>query len=546
MSLRGAALAVWLCAAALPVHAQTPAAPARRAAERGPTIAVTYRSETSVYVSGGRAAGLAVGDRLGVVSDGQTTAELEVVFLAEHSSSCKIVEEKRPVKAGDRVMRLGAARPAPAPSPSAYPTAPQAGAPAPTVIPPEARRAPVPLARVTGGVTLGWSTFRDSSEAGRDAEDKMARYDLSLRDVGGRPVEARVRGNSRDSVRSNVRGFILPERDRRDRLYEASLAWAPAGGRFSAIGGRLGAHPFVSLGYLDGVLAEGRPVPSLHVGGFAGRTADAEALGGFDGGSKYGGFVRFAPTTGPRAYEVVLAGVRENSGDEVSREYLAQEAHLRSGRLWLHERVEVDLNRGWREERAGTRTQLSDAQVRATWRESPTRSFTVSYDRRRNFWSAFQRGFPTELFDDRVHQSVRADVDLSRPGGSGLWLGGSLRTREGEDHLSFAAHGGLRSPRLLSLAASAEGTVYQTVTTRGLQAMGRVGRDVGKGVRLDATYTFNLYELLGFDDTRMSQWVRLSGYGPFVRNAFVRADVEYSVGDDLKGVRALLEAGYRF
>ena len=44
---------------AVPVLAQT---------ARGPAITVTYRSETAVYVSAGRAAGLAVGDRLMPVS----------------------------------------------------------------------------------------------------------------------------------------------------------------------------------------------------------------------------------------------------------------------------------------------------------------------------------------------------------------------------------------------------------------------------------------------------------------------------------------------
>src|SRR6185503_1306405 len=94
---------------ALGAGAQTASAP----------VAVTYRSETAVYVSGGRAAGLAVGDRLGVLSGRETVAELEVTFLAEHSSSCRILKETQPVKRGDRVVRLGTPRPAPAASPAA-------------------------------------------------------------------------------------------------------------------------------------------------------------------------------------------------------------------------------------------------------------------------------------------------------------------------------------------------------------------------------------------------------------------------------------------
>jgi hypothetical protein len=43
-----------------------------------------------------------------------------------------------------------------------------------------------------------------------------------------------------------------------------------------------------------------------------------------------------------------------------------------------------------------------------------------------------------------------------------------------------------------------------------------------------------------------SQWIRLSGYGHFGGGAFGRADLEYGIGNDLQGARALLEAGYRF
>ena len=55
-----------------------------------------------------------------------------------------------------------------------------------------------------------------------------------------------MRGTNRQIDRTGTRGFVLTNKDTRDRLYEASLAWAPMNGRVSATAGRLGAHPFVS------------------------------------------------------------------------------------------------------------------------------------------------------------------------------------------------------------------------------------------------------------------------------------------------------------
>jgi hypothetical protein len=531
-----AAVSLVLVLAALPAAAQT--------ARRDGQLAVTYRSATSVYVSGGRAAGLAVGDRLSVTSGGQRVAELEVAFVAEHSASCRIVSETGTVKTGDRVARIGpprAASPAPSPSPGA------ASVPAGPAPPPSSGDYRRPrgnaYGRLTGGVTLGYSGFWDASPSNRDVTELAVRYDVAARDLAGQPLEARVRGTNRQIDRSGTRGVILSAKDTRDRLYEASLAWAPMTGRVSATVGRLGAHPFVSLGYLDGVLAEVRPASNVQVGAFAGNTVE---MGGPAGGSKAGGFVRIAPRATRLHYEIVASGVRENQAGEVSREYLGLQGQLRAGDLWLYQRAEIDLNRGWREERAGSSTQLSDLRSLLSWRASPTRSVSLSYEHRRNYWAAFNRALPVEVFDDRLHQTVRADVDFARGGGGGVWAGGSVRLREADDRTAYDVHGGLRTPRFLSLRTSVEGTLYRTATTLGVLGTVRLGRDLRGGHRIDASYNFTGYDMRGDQGRHQSQWIRLSGHGQLSKGAFGRADLEYGFGNDLRGVRALVEAGYRF
>jgi hypothetical protein len=53
-------------------------------------LEVKHRSSSTVYLSGGSANGLAVGDKLSVSSKGAPIGEIEVIYLAEHSASCKI------------------------------------------------------------------------------------------------------------------------------------------------------------------------------------------------------------------------------------------------------------------------------------------------------------------------------------------------------------------------------------------------------------------------------------------------------------------------
>lgn len=521
------ALAIALVACAASAAAQ----PARDAA-----ITVTYRSATAVYVSAGRAAGLAIGDRLVLGAPADPAAELEVTFLAEHSASCRVVKETRPLKPGDVLVRVAGGRAAP-PSPPPPEVAPSAGR--------VERRAPAAarpagFARLTGGVSIGYSTTQDRTGFGRNASEQLGRYDLALRGISGRPLEARVRGSVRKLERDRVFGPSIPGSESRDRLYEASLSWRPERGAFAAMAGRLGATPFAGLGYLDGVLGELRPTASSQVGAFAGTTPDADDAS-FDGGRKLGAYARLAA----RSYDLTVAGIREDSAGEVSREWVAQEAQVRTGGFWLRERIELDFNRGWREDRAGRATQLSEARVLAGWRVSPRTAFTVSYERRRNFWSAFTRGIPGDSFDLRVHETLRADLERTSVGGAGFSLGGSYRRREGDDREVYAAHGSARVP-MAGLFVGAEASFYQTLLTRGVQGSAQASRHLRGGHRLTAGYTIENYDLLGFTGGRLSQRVKASGYGQLPRRSFVRADVEYSLGDDFEGTRAFVEAGVRF
>jgi hypothetical protein len=207
--------------------------------------------------------------------------------------------------------------------------------------------------------------------------------------------------------------------------------------------------------------------------------------------------------------------------------------------------VEVDLNHGWRADRAGSSAELSEARAQLTWRASPEVDLSVSYDRSRNYWSALTRILTSEVFDRRLRQTLRADVQVSRPGGLGFWLGGSARGEEDIAEPSLAAYAGLRSPRLLSLNVALEGSYYDTPLTRGVLATVRGGRGLSGGHRLDVGYTAHRYEA-GGAGWRLSQWVRGSGYAQLPGGAFGRADLEYALQDELPGLRVLVELGYRF
>jgi len=201
-------------AVSVPVKASV--APTRAVAPAevsGPGFKVRYRSAANAYLDAGRARGLNVGDRLRVVAGTTTVAELEVVYVAELSASCKVLSETRPIHAGD-VARLvaGAARARGTndgdaeEAPSA--TAAVASTRAESFAAPESRIAAAPpggpWARMRGAASFGYYRSWDNTESALDYQQRTARLDLGLYDIAGQPLSFSVR--ARSAARTCERG----------------------------------------------------------------------------------------------------------------------------------------------------------------------------------------------------------------------------------------------------------------------------------------------------------------------------------------------------
>lgn len=506
-------------------------------------VHVRYRTADTVYLDAGQAAGLAEGTRLQVIASGAVVAELEVTFVAEHSASCRVVSEKGKIAPGQRVVRLGAPPPpaaaAPVPSPTPSPEAP----------PPAAARAyeARPWGRASGSVSLGWMRLWDDTPlppgvsllgtttppAKRDLEERTARVDLDLRELGGQPVGFRLRGRVRDDARSGVSGVNLPPSARDDRLYEAAIRYAPPSGRLRAEAGRLGgAIPF-SIGILDGAMAEYRVAPVLFVGGVAGRGADAGWLASGSSATRYGAFVRLTPRG--TLSEALFSLLRDGSRDRA-----AVESRLRSGDVRFTERIQI--------EHADGTTRVTDVFATAAYRAAPSTSLSISYDRQRTLALRDEVVPFDQALREALRQGLRASIDVQSKGALGGYLSGGLRMQEAEVEHAWSASGGLRHPHVMGLSASADGSYYVNHSTSGVLATARVGRVVRDRHSIDVSYVYSSYTLRAATDgdRRTQQWLRISGLGVFGRGIFARADVEYAHGQDLQGPRAFLELGYRF
>ncbi|MGD8895052.1 MAG: hypothetical protein PVJ73_03365 [Acidobacteriota bacterium] len=540
----------------------TTPAPARAPRASGPSFAVEYRSADSVYVDGGRAAGLDVGDRLQLL-DGQTVvAELEVLHAAERSASCRVLRESRPVHQGDRVVLVARAGPTTArtavggAAPAASPRDAAPPAPSTTGGDELAEETPgVPWARVYGAASIGYYRSWDGSETDLDYQERTARVDLVASDIAGQPLSFALRGRLREDIRARELSRRSPASVRTDRIYELALRYDPPDSRVGFELGRIGVSRFVGIGYLDGALVRFLARPGIQVGAFGGRQADLANLDGT--GHKYGGFVRLSP--GGRyargGYDVLLAFVRENAEGEVSREYLSLESRFAGGGRWsLFQRAELDVNRGWRQEVTGKSYQLSNLGLSGNLKVSPSSWLFVSYDGLRNYRYYRNRWIPEDVFDSLLRQGLRAGVNVSKPGGFGAAASFGMSLKE-QDPIhpdldianAYFFNGGVRHSSLFrGISVGLDGSGFTNGYTKGGLVSARAGWRAAAGHTLDLSFGYSRYRVEQTQQDRAQQWLRLIGRAELGRRLYVLGDLEYDNGDDLEGPRAFVELGVLF
>ncbi len=521
------------------------------------TFRVSYLSMSAVYIDGGRAEQLAAGSRLQIVRGSEVIALLEISYLADHSSSCRVISQSQPPKQGDRVVLLAPVEPA------AAETAPQSGGAeraAPKVVSPLPTQvsAIVPRLRVTrlsGSAALGFQRSSDRGPAGQNYDQGTGRLGLQLRDIHGLPLQVRVR-MSGWQLRQSGFGPGAATSLHSNRLYELSMTYAPDESRFYWAVGRLGASPFVSIGYLDGGLGQFRVTRRFYVGAFAGSQPEILALHLASAGRKYGAFARYStrPEDGPGYGEVVVAGVGEYARNgQPSREYAALDSRFGRGDRWsLFEHLEVDLNRGWRRTVSGRSSQISNASLSASAKLSQTLQAQLSYQQRRNYLTFQTRPLPEEVFTRIFNEGARASLQWQSR--SGWNVSGGVGQERSDARGSKPTNSGSLSVYKTnlfgwSLTAGADASFYDGGIARGFVASARARKAIGSGNDLGLTLGMSSAQITSLDlaaPTRRNQWVRLSGTWRLPWSLYLMGEAEYDTGDDVNGTRYLLEVGYTF
>ena len=508
---------------------------------------VEYLAADAIYIDAGSGAGIQLADRVEIRRDGILIARLEVVFVAENSASCKVIEEFQTLRLGDTALVT-------------VETAAVLSLPEKVVAetyPDEIRNLSHPLEGIeedvltphlSGRVGLQYNLQDDLDEFDYDYRQPTMLLHLQLQNLFSTNhnlnLRMRLRRNLRDQTSS-----INSEDAWNNRFYEVSLTYDNASSPWSYQIGRISSRQVSSIGSFDGLLGEYRFTPNWTVGLLAGTQPDLQNTRPQTDETKGGVYaihegtlaqsVKFAST-------VALVGryVRGN----ISREFVYQQLNMRFGRSWgLYQSAEVGVNRGWRQETADGTLSLSN--ILLNLRYTPTRvvSASLGYDTRTILRTFATRDTPDSLFDDAYRQGLRTALSLRLPQRLQITLGGGLRFTGGEDLLTRSFYGGIGQHDILHSGLHADLRIsgYRNLYTTGWQPTLRISRLLLQRLNTALQIGQNRYNLNGRDEQLVYNWIRLKGDTHITKTFYLSLAGEIYRGNSQSTNRVFLEFGVR-
>lgn len=481
------------------------------------------------------------GEHLTIRRGNKAIATLEVIGRSSRFISCKILSATAAVAVGDQAeYRESKIDQPPTEAVEAAPSQPA------TAAQPEPQPVPVPRNRtksrpVRGTVALQLHQYQAKGSDNSYSQPTL-RLNLRAEELAGGLVGFQLRTRSRyyQSDRENV------PTDWNNRIYKASVRVGREEARYQTEFGRLISNKISGVGYLDGATARMRLGTSSQLGLFAGTQPDWQQLEGQASVNKYGAFYNFSRGKNAHFLDSTVALAGEYTDGEVNREYIYLNNRYSSGAFSLYQSAELDINRGWRSERASQSLALTNLFLQGSYRASDRVTYNLGYDNRQSYYTWDLRNQDEAFFESQTRRGFRASVSAKLFRDLRLNAGGGLNTREGEDD-TRNWYLNLYEPDLFRGGWSARGRVngFRNPYTEGLNPSLQLGKRWGSGHQVWVGYSAYQYDYLRTGETRDNAYIQLEAYLNLGKHWFLSGQYEQNSGDDAEGQHIYIDLGLR-
>ena len=451
------------------------------------TARVQYLSSTNVYLDAGSAEGLAEGAVVTVTHGGKKVAQLTAVYVALHSSSCRVDSLTDVVRVGDAATFVAAAI-----SDSLSQELGAGGAAATT---------PGGSGAAGGGsdrVDQSWSPPRHlsghvmtlytrTSDDGGSYENPSVLGDLRWSGRLQEQLSLRVFATQPTTrATTDLPGLSFNESE--TRIYEVAAQYRNPSGRLDAAGGRFLAPRLEALGYVDGVGASWRARPAIAFGAAVGKGSDLGVAGFNSQGVRVGAWLETARQSPARRWRALLSGGFLGDSSLTRRQFVTERIDFWPQRNnVIYQSVEVDFNPGWKRQLGEGAVTLTAWSMGGSFQFQPRLWVTLAADSRKPLLLPEQRFVPSLPPLDRytgIHASSRYDLSADQT----VWIGGAVRRRDRDGKMYQSWDLGMNTRRIVSQAFSGgvHGFGYNDGPATGINA------DVNLAARLRPWSTLEL------------------------------------------------------
>lgn len=511
---------------------------------RDKTFKINYMSRDFVYLKAGRKEGIESGDTLVIRRNENLVAVLVVEFSADYSSSCKIANQKGNIVLGDVAAPKSKAIAKPALDMEKTDTLVSRARVLPRVhVQGDAGKA---FAHTRGNIAYQMYLENGFTSKKTQLVRQNARMNIRMTEL---PGDHSIRLDMHASQRSNLVSENSGNEAWDNRVNQFSFGRNAPGGKLSYEVGRVMPQKISSIGYLDGGAFLLRATESQYIGGFGGNIPKMmyyETPGSIQ---KYGGFYGLDFGASRRArFENTIGFGGEYDGAVISREFI----NLRNSlvlfkNLSLSQVSEIDVNRGWRREKAKDDFSISSLYANGNWKVSKILSFGVQYDTRKNYYRLNTRSLADSLFDHATRMGLRENVYLRFLPSASLYfgLGHSRLDTPGKMPLNYNL--GLNVDNLIwkRMHVNSYYTGFTSDMNNGYNGSLNLrksflnGNDFSLGYgRYQYNYSFSQAS------TMQNDWVRIGGTLQFIFKTYFTTDYEYNWSETVKGHRGFVELGY--
>ena len=414
---------------------------------------VTYRTQEVVFLSAGRAAGLAVGDTVDVLGPaGQVTAHAVVVSVAQRTASATLVPADAPVTVG-QLVRFTPRPPtlaAAAAAPSDTGAASAATAPLPDTA---AQPRPAGVARSTARWRGNFQVEQMVNSVGGPATVTSRLTTASLALTAPVAPWLTLATRSTTEWRGSSTPLAVPGGNAQTILYQAEARVDPPGSWWDLSLGRFVPVDAIGLGFIDGLRVEVKPGAAQRLGIVGGYAPDVFTLAPSTAVRRAGAY--WALDT--PALSGSLAGAAEWQDGARRRTWVSAQSYWNaSAGLSLYAMTDLDYGAGWQSFRGFQVTDLS-AGVRARLPLGFRGGLSVGTNQALRLWQLAQTGDTLPLPGRLTSFGASLGRDML---GSSVDLTATMLRRTTDPSATFQGTLTVFNRRFMAMASALHGDLF--------------------------------------------------------------------------------------